>query len=941
MHLQRHAQRSTARDTLCLTLAASLLVLAQVASAADEISITSGQRQITVDKPGIITLRFNVENRSGQAQQLQENLILPTGWELVTNTAPFALANGSRDVRLVHVSAPRGTTSGTYNVQYIVTAQGNGSIGSSQTVAIQVEEQAGLDLSATSPPSSLLGGEQYAIEFLLENTGNHSVTYKLSGNDDEGYIRNVSPRRLTLAAGESGTVTVTGQIPRDIDETSSYQLGLEARGGGKSAQESVTIPLISRTPKGISRYQKLSGKLATRYTTQQRKNTDSSTTETALSQVEYTAQGAIDAAGEHNVEIRLRNGKDSSDTGSLNNQQAEYRGSYWNDEVRVNTGHQSFHASNLSGNTLNGVGAEVVYTPQTTEKKKPLEIRAFNGQSRSTDTQQEAVAGAAVNYQWDEFDTNASLIKHDKKATATTPATQQTIAAVGGGWQGEHLSARTEIAADDDAHAWSVDLNGQWGPIGANASILNADPKFDGSSSNTRQTFANTRYQVAEKTSLEASTRQTQQNLEADPSREIREDQEHQARITQQFGNESQIEVSLGHRQRQEHDIRPTPTTDRDIQATTLEYRHRFEDINVRAAIEQGKRTDRLKTSGNGTKQELAVNWQATQQLNLNADASISDNLDSDGKRNSAGINANLKLNKRAALSGYLQRNKNDSEQTHANSLEVKYTHDLKRRGNVSLSTRRTDTQASDGKLSQDNSLQLEYSVPLDVPIRKRNNIGEVRGQVQFADSQRPASEVVVQMGGQYAVTDKNGQFHYPGVIAKDYQVQIDSSRPNTQGYMLSQEGAEARVTVQPNTTTRPQLALHPAAKISGKLQTYINDAAAAVFDTSGTEESLRPDKGLGRVLLELQPVGEVGKRIVHKRTTLHDGSFSFVGIPPGQWRLVVVDSDKVPANYRLEQTQFTVDLNAEHNQEILIRALPTTQGIKKTGPTNGFDVSG
>lgn len=941
MNLPRHPQQPTARDTLRLTLAASLLVLAQVASAADEISISAGQRQITVDKPGIITLRFNVENRSGQAQQLQENIILPNGWELVTNTAPFALANGSRDVRLVHVNAPRGISSGTYNVQYIVTAQGNGGIGSSQTVAIRVEEQAGLGLTALSPPSSLLGGEQYAIEFLLENTGNHQVTYKLKGSDDEGYIRKVFPRRLTLAPGESGTVSVTGQIPRNIDETTSYRLGLEARGGGKSAQESVTMPLIARTPKGVSRYQKLPGKLSTRYTTQQRKNSDGSISETALSQLEYTAQGAIDADGEHNVEIRLRNGKDDNDTGTLNNQQAEYRGSYWNDEVRVNTGHQSFHASNLSGNTLSGVGAEIVYTPQNDEKKKPLEIRAFSGQSRSTDTQQETVAGATINYQWDEFDTSASVIKHDKQTTATTPATQQTIAAIGGGWQGKHLSARTEIAADDDAQAWSIDLNGQWGPVGANASILNADPKFDGSSSNTRQTFANAHYQVADNTSLEASTRQTEQNLAADSSLEIRQDQEHQVRLTQQFGNESQIEVSIGHRQRQEQDIRPTPTTDRDIQATTLEYRHRFDDINVRAAVEQGKRNDRLKTSGNGTKQELAVNWQATQQLNLNADASLSNNLDSDGKRTAAGINANLKLNKRAAVSGYLQRNKNDSENTHANSLEVKYAHDLKRLGNISLSTRRTDTQAIDGKLSQDNSLQLEYSVPLDIPIRKRNNIGAVKGQVQFADSQRPASEVVVQMGGQYAVTDKNGEFHYPGVIAKDYQVQIDSSRPNTQGYMLSQEGAEARVNVQPNTTTRPQLALHPAAKISGKLQTYVHDAAAAVFDTSGTEESLRADKGLGRVLIELQPVGEVGKRIVHKRTTLHDGSFSFVGIPPGQWRLVVVDSDKVPANYRLEQTQFTVDLNAEHHQEILIRAVPTAQGIKKTGPVNGFDVSG
>ncbi|MGB5597566.1 MAG: hypothetical protein WBM66_02530, partial [Thiothrix litoralis] len=351
----RHPQHPAARDILRLTLAASLLVLAQVASAADEISITPGQRQLTVDKPGIITLRFGVENRSGQAQQLQETLILPPGWELVTNTAPFALANGSREVRLVHVTAPRGTTAGAYNIQYIVSAQGNGSVGSSQSVSIQVEEQAGLGLTAISPPSSLLGGEQYAVEFLLENTGNHRVTYKLTGNDDEGYIRKVSPQRLTLAAGESGSVTVSGQIPRDIDETSNYRLSLEARGGGKSVQESVTIPLISRTPKGISRYQKLAGKISTRYTTQQRKNADGSTTETDLSQVEYFAQGAIDANGEHHVEMRLRNGKDSSDTGSLNNQQSEYRGSYWNDEFRVNAGHQSFHASNLSGNTLNGV----------------------------------------------------------------------------------------------------------------------------------------------------------------------------------------------------------------------------------------------------------------------------------------------------------------------------------------------------------------------------------------------------------------------------------------------------------------------------------------------------------------------------------------------------------------------------------------------------------
>ena len=114
----------------------------------------------------------------------------------------------------------------------------------------------------------------------------------------------------------------------------------------------------------------------------------------------------------------------------------------------------------------------------------------------------------------------------------------------------------------------------------------------------------------------------------------------------------------------------------------------------------------------------------------------------------------------------------------------------------------------------------------------------------------------------------------------------------------------------------------------------------ASVFESNNTN-NLRPGNGIGRVLIELRPLGNTGKRIVHKRTTLHDGSFSFVGIPPGQWQLVVVDSEKVPANYRLEQTQFEIDLSSGGTQEVLIRALPSAQSIKKIGPSCGFNVAG
>ena len=922
-----------------LTLVASLLVLNHAAFAADDITITPNQRQITADKTGILTLRFEVENRSSQAQQLAEHVTLPDGWELVTSSAPFLLASGARETRLIHVVIPRGTNSGAYSVNYQVNALDSGTITSSQTVRVQIAEQAGIKLLASPAPSSLLSGESYAVDFTLENTGNQSVTYKLAGSDEDNYITTVTPNTLTLAAGEAGIVTIKGQIPRNIEETRAYKVTLTARGGGKLAEESVTIPLIARTPKGIGKYQKLPGKLTTRYTRQQRNNTDGTKTDDYQAQTEYHAHGALDAAGEHNIEIRLRNGKNSNDTSTNDSQQSEYQIDYETGEWQVKTGHQSFNSSNLSGNALNGIGVATTYTPKDQHQHKPLAVKVFSGQSRAGDSSKTRTSGASAHYQWDEFETGVSALQYDKPATVTTPAKQETITAVNAAWRGESIGLRTETAQDHDGKAWSVDANGQWQDIGVNVSHLKADAKFDGSYTDTEQSFANARYQWDEKTTLETSTRHTLDNISGDNSREIREDKEHQAKLGRRLGSEQQIEVSLGQRWRNEKDLRPNPTTDRDIHVTSIEYQQQFEQLRIQAELGHGKRNDKIKGNKKGNKYGLTINWQAAKHITANTSYTLSDDLDSDGKTYTTGINTNYQMNHQTQLSGYIQRNRNHSENTHADSFEARLSHDMKRKGNIGFSVRRTHNQASDAKLNHDDLLQVEYTVPLDMPIRKRNNIGSVKGKVRYAIDQRPASEVVVQMGGQYAVTNTQGEFEYPDIVAKNYDIQIDNSRTNSQGYLLSDESGTASLNVPPDQTIKPILELHPASRISGKLQLYEADTAAVVLGEATNH--LRPSKGLGMVLIELRPMGNIGKRITHKRTTLADGSFSFVGIPAGQWQLVVVDSDKLPANYRLEQTQFTIDTNNGGTQEISIRALPTIQSIKKTGPNGGFTVAG
>ncbi len=927
------------RDVLRLTLAASLLVLAQTALAADEISITPGQRQVTVNQPGIITLRFDVENRSGQTQQLEEHLNLPDGWELISNTAPFLLANGAREVRLVHVAAPPGTAAGIYTVNYQVTASNNGGFTSNQTVSIQMAEQAGVKLTASAPPSSLLGGESFAVDFILENTGNHSATYQLSGNDEENYITSVEPKTITIAAGESGNITVKGTIPRDITETTSYRINLEARGAGKLAQASASIPLIARTPKGLGKYQKLPGKLTTRYIQQTGKNSDGTNVSSYQAQTEYYAHGAIDPEGKHNIEIRARNGKNTSNP--INSeQQSEYQFKYQNGVWEVSTGNQNFYASNLSGNSLSGVGVEATYTPQNKKHRKPLTVRTFSGRSRPGDTTREKVSGAVTSYQGEHFDAGVSIIEHAKEATATTPASRQTVKAINGGWHNNNVRIHSEVAEDNDGHAWSIDASGQWKKISLSTSYLKADPTFDGSNTDALQSYTTARYQLDDQTSIEASTRHTRNNLQQDITQEIRDDKEHQVQISRHFGQDQQIQVSLGHRLRTEKDLRISPTTDRTISDTSLEYQQQFEKFFVRANLATGNRKDRIKPSAHGTSSSLALSWKPTAKLSANTTLAISNGLDSDGKNITVGANATYQLNKHTAFSGYWQHGKNTGDNTHADSFEARLTHETQRFGTIGLGIRRSNNLASDGKKSRDNMFLAEYSVPLDMPIHRRRNIGSVNGKVRYSEDQRPASDVVIQMGGQYAVTDHNGEFHYPDVIAKDYTLNVDSTRPNTEGYMLSDNGAEANVNVLAGQTSEPTFELHRASRVSGKIQTYAPDTQASL-DTTNTRNALMPQKGLGMVLVELHPVGDNSKLIVYKRTTLYDGSFSFVGIPPGDWELVVVDNHKIPDNYRLEQSMFAVNLSQGDNQEIMVRALPVTQSIKKTGPSGGFNVVG
>lgn len=912
-------------------LAASLVMLTQGVMAADEIGITPYQRQLTFKNDGIITLKFELENRSGTSQQLQELITLPAGWQLISNTAPFLLANGARDIRLIHISPPKGANAGNYAIAYQVAALNNGGVTSNQIININLQTQAGLKLETQQTPNNLLAGEAFSVDFSLENIGNTKITYKLDAYDTDGFIQAIKPKQVTLEAGQSTLIRVHGQVRTKTSETARYSLTLQARGGGRKAEQTANMMLIAQTPQGIGKYQKLPGKLKASYTIEP--GTDNKNANW-LAQLEYYGRGNIDHQGKHNIEIKLRNGEKQGDN-QVTDQLEEYYLAYWNDELKVKTGHQAFTTNELSGNSLSGIGASASYMPKNKQGKHPLKLQAFYGKTQNNKKTTEQSIYAALNYKWEQYELSSAILEYQKGQEK-----KQTIHSIRGSWYGKNITTHTEIASDSQHQVYSHDLTAQWNQLGFNTTVARADKNFAGSISDALQLYGNLSYQLDERNTFSIRLRHNRNNLERDNSYEIRQVQEGQLRFTHTLATENPAEITTGYRYTQEQDLRTNTALKQATQAGIIEYKQQFEAIDLRLAVEAGKRTDQLKIkTSTGLAQEFSINWHPQANLNLGVNTTINQELDHIGKTYSAGINGQYNITPRSQISGYIQRAEKQEDNSYSESYSLEYKHDLRKLGQLTLSAQQNKNISVKQKDNeQDCVLKLEYSLPLDLPFNKRENIGSLEGKLYQANGEA-ASDVILQMDNNYAVTNKKGEFSYPDIVAKDYQLTIDSSHTNAKGLILDTATENNLIQIQANKTTRVNLLAHQGAHLKGRLLRFIPDTSTSLATDEPT--TLKADKGIGMVLLELHPLGD-DHRTIHRRSTLYDGSFSFLGIPPGQWELIVVNTTRIPEHFNLEKTRFVIDLKpGTSNTELLIKALPTAQTIKKVGPQQGFDVSG
>jgi len=199
---------------------------------------------------GHFTLFFDVKSSVTLPDPVQESIVLPEKWTLLSQRKPEKIS-GQKELRYFFViGTPSECSSGEFPVDFKFSAGGNQV---SKSILISIREVRKVEIFVVSQPEFVKEGDTLRVEYLIQNSGNRRE--KLALKTGRGKIEN-QPDSLILEPNTKNKVTVTQIIPFTENNAwqSSSDLTVALTGTESPVYQVVNIPVFSSQVKKIDRY---------------------------------------------------------------------------------------------------------------------------------------------------------------------------------------------------------------------------------------------------------------------------------------------------------------------------------------------------------------------------------------------------------------------------------------------------------------------------------------------------------------------------------------------------------------------------------------------------------------------------------------------------------------------------------------------------------------
>ncbi len=369
---------------------AGLLADIHTQAAGSPVSVSPARESVLETNPRqVVTAAFRVTNSSEEMKDLLVRVDLPSGWNRLSEEAPFQLGPGESTVRLMSFFVPSEALPGTYELTYSLSNPETGTLLGASPLSVIVVPFTKLEAKLLRAPDYVVAGEEYQALFTVTNHGNAICATRVKLDSSDGFAANPDPAMLELGPGQSREVAATVKTDPGFRQEGTHRLELrlippEGDEGKPLASAKSSVEIVPQVAGTDDPFHRLPVKFAVR-----------SITESGLArdqkfQANFMGSGTLDDEGKKRIDFLFR-GPDAHDWSTLA-ERDEYRLSYQTDKYQVHLGDHIYSLSPLTEWYRYGCGIDVGFNFDR------FSLGGYRQESRWFEPKEEQV-GARLGYQ--------------------------------------------------------------------------------------------------------------------------------------------------------------------------------------------------------------------------------------------------------------------------------------------------------------------------------------------------------------------------------------------------------------------------------------------------------------------------------------------------------------------------------------------------------------
>jgi len=209
--------------------------------------------------------------------------------------------------------------------------------------------------------------------------------------------------------------------------------------------------------------------------------------------------------------------------------------------------------------------------------------------------------------------------------------------------------------------------------------------------------------------------------------------------------------------------------------------------------------------------------------------------------------------------------------------------------------------------------LMVRFTHTFHVPVRKKKDLGALSGKIinKGVDN---IEGIVLTIGGNTAVTDKDGFFRFPVVKTGIQYFMVDYK--NAGLFAIAEIPGPYRVNIISGIDNSFELSLTKSVKVSGNI-------AVEYDENKGDKEFVAVKAKLNSLIIEAKNGAEVYRVLTDKK-----GNFGFEGLRPGNWSIQVYKKG-ISKEYELLTEFFSLNLESGKDETIQVKVREKQRRIK------------